>query len=102
MGWSAADRIANDGVNRQIELRAVWTERIGVANSRFIASLPPAMLADDNAWIEFFAETRPGSHAAGRGVHVNPVALLDSACCCSRRIQFDLRMQCALAQTRQC
>ena len=78
------------------------TERIGIANSQFIASLPPAMLADDNAWIELFAETRPGSHSAGRGAHVNPISVLDSACCGSRRIQFDLRMQCALAQTRQC
>src|ERR1700675_696657 len=101
MGLSAADRIANGGVNRQVEVRAVRIERIGVANSQFIASLPPAMLADDNAWIEFFAETRPGSHSAGRGAHVNPVAVLDSACCGSRWIQFDLRMQCALAQTRQ-
>ena len=73
-----------------------------IANSQFIATLPPAMLADDNAWIEFFAETRPGSHSAGRGTHVNPISVLDSACCGRRGIQFDLRMQCALAQTRQC
>ena len=102
MGWRAADRIANGGVDRQVEVRAVRTERIGIANSQFIATLPPAMLADDNAWIEFFAETRPGSHSAGRGAHVNPVAVPDSACCGSRRIQFDLRVQCALAQARQC
>src|ERR1700675_4071696 len=102
MGLSAADRIANGGVNRQVEVRAVRIERIGVANSQFIASLPPAMLADDNAWIEFFAEARPGSHSAGRGAHVNPIAVLDSARCGSRRIQFDLWVQCVLAQTRQC
>jgi len=101
MGRSAADRIANRGVNRQVEVGAVRTERIGAANSKFIASLPPAMLADDNAWIECFAETRPGSHSASRGAHVNPVAVLDSASCGSCRIQFDLRVQCALAQTRQ-
>ena len=102
MGLSAADGIANGGVNRQVEVRALRIERIGVANSQFIASLPPAMLADDNAWIEFLAETRPSSHSAGRGAHVNPVAVLDSACCGSRRIQFDLRVRCVLAQTRQC
>ena len=73
-----------------------------IANSQFIATLPPAMLADDNAWIELVAEARPGPHSAGRGAHVNPVAVLDSACCRSRRIEFDLRMQCALAQARQC
>ena len=102
MGWGAADGIANGGVNRQVEVSAVRIERIGIANSQFIATLPPAMLADDNAWIEFFAETRPGSHSAGRGTHVNPVSVLDSACCSGRWIQFDLRVQCALAQTRQC
>ena len=102
MGWSAADGIANGGVDRQVEVRAVRIERIGIANSQFIAALPPAVLADDNAWIELFAEPRPGSHSAGRGAHVNPVTVLDSACCGSRGIQFDLRMQCALAQTRQC
>ena len=98
MGWSAADGIANGGVDRQVEVRAVRIERIGIANSQFIAALPPAVLADDNAWIELFAEPRPGSHSAGRGAHVNPVTVLDSACCGSRGIQFDLRMQCALAR----
>ncbi|HWN79512.1 MAG TPA: hypothetical protein VNN81_16870 [Bradyrhizobium sp.] len=102
MGLSAADWIANGGVNRQVEIRAVGIERIGTANSQFIASLPPAMFAHDNAWIEFFAETRPDSHSAGRGAHLNPIAVLDSACCGSRRIKLDLRVQCALAQTRQC
>ena len=102
MGWSAADGIANGGVDRQVEVSAGRIERIRIANSQFIATLPPAMLADDNAWIELFAETRPGSHSAGRGAHVNPVAVLDSACCGSHRVQFDLRMQCALAQAWQC
>src|SRR6202790_818622 len=102
MGWRAADRIANGDVDGQVEVRAVRIERIGIASSQFIATLPPAMLADDNARIERFAETRPGSHSAGRGTHVNPVAVLDSACCGSRRVQFDLPMQCALAQARRC
>ena len=100
MGWGAADRIANGGVNHQIEVCAVRTEQIGVANSQFIASLPPAMLADDDAWIEFFGKARPGSHGAGRRAHVDPIAVLDSACCGGRGIEFDLRMQGALAQTR--
>src|SRR6266568_6602289 len=102
MRRSAADRIANGDVDRQVEVCAVLIERIGIANSQFVATLPPAMLADDNAWIECFAETRPGSHPAGRGAHGNPISILDSACCGSRRMQFDLRMQRALAQTRQC
>src|SRR6266852_1660873 len=102
MGRSAADRIANGGVDRQVEVCAVRIERIGIANSQFIATLPPAMLADDNAWIEFFAETRPGAHPAGRGAHVNPISVVDSACCGSRGMQFDLRVQSALAQTWQC
>lgn len=102
MGWSAADGIANGGVDRQVEVRAVRIERIGIANSQFIAALPPAVLADDNAWIELFAETRPGLHSAGRGTHVDPISILDSACCGGRWIQFDLWMQCALAQARQC
>src|SRR5450432_3520131 len=101
MRWGAADGIANSGVDGQVEIRAVRTERIGIAGSQFIASLPPAMLTDDNAWVELWTETRPGSHSAGRGAHVNPISILDAACCSGRRMQFDLRMQCALAQTRQ-
>src|ERR1700730_9791149 len=102
MRWGAADGIANGGVDGQVEIRAVRTERIGIAGSQFIASLPPAMLADDNAWVELWAETRPGSHSAGRGAHVNPISILDAARRSSRRMQFDLRMQCALAQAQQC
>jgi hypothetical protein len=102
MGRSAANRIANGGVDRQVEVCAALIERVGIANSQFIATLPPAMLADDNAWIEVFAETRPGSHPAGRGTHVNPISVVDSACCGSRGMQFDLRMQSAFAQTWQC
>ena len=60
------------------------------------------MLADDNAWIEFIAETRPGSHSAGRGAHVNPVSVLDSARRSGRGMQFDLGVQSAFAQTWQC
>ena len=97
MGWRAADRIANGDVDRHVEVRAVRIERIGIAGSQFIATLPPAVLADDNAWIEFFAETSPGSHAAGRGSHVDPISILDSSYCGGRRMQFDLRIQCALA-----
>ena len=55
MGWSAADGIASGDVDHQVEVGAGRIERIGIANSQFIASLPPAMLADDNAWVEFFA-----------------------------------------------
>src|ERR1700688_3065679 len=102
MGWSTADTITNGGVDRQVEIRAVRSERIGIDGSQFIASLPPAMLTDDNAWVELWAETRPGSHSARGGAHVNPISILDTACCSSRRMQLDLRMQCALAQTRQC
>src|SRR6266404_4914863 len=99
MGRSAANGIANGAVDRQGEVCAVLIERIGIANSQFIATLPPAMLADDNAWIELFAKTRPGSHPAGRGAHVNPISVVDSACRGGRGMQFDLRVQGALAQT---
>src|SRR6516162_11392288 len=101
MRLSAADRIANGGVNRQIEVRAIRAERIGGANSQFIATLPPAVLTDNNAWIDLFVEARPGAHSAGWGAHVNPIAILDSARRRGRRIQFDLRVHCVLAQTRQ-
>src|SRR5256885_11735980 len=94
----ATDRIANGRVDCQVEIRAVRMERIGIGNSQLVATLPPAMLTDDNAWIELFAEPRPGSHAAGRRAHVNPIAILDAACRGRRRIEFDLRMQRALAQ----
>ena len=98
---SAADRIANGGVNRQVEVCAVRIKRIGVANSQFIASLPPAMFANDNAWIELIAETRAGAHSTGRSTHVNPIAVPDSACRGSRGIEFNLRLGRVLAQTRQ-
>jgi hypothetical protein len=52
MRWGTADGIANGGVDCQVEIRAVRIERIGIASSQFIATLPPAMLADDNTWIE--------------------------------------------------
>ena len=102
MGWGAADGISNDGVNRQIKVRAVRIEGIGDAHSQLTATLPPAMLANDNAWIKGFAEPRTGPHPAGRGADVNPIAILDSAGCGSHGIEFDLRVRCALAQTRQC
>src|SRR5258708_8308675 len=102
MRWSAADRIANGGVNRQIEVCAIRIERIGIANSQFVASLPPAMLADNDTWIKFFAEKRPGSHPPGRGAHVNPVSVLDSSHRSGRGMQFDLGVQSAFAQTWQC
>ena len=47
-----------------------------IANSQFIATLPPAMLADDDARIELFTEARPGPHSAGRGAHINPISIL--------------------------
>src|SRR6266478_7204049 len=99
MGRSAANGIANGGVDRQVEVCAVLIERIGIAYSQFLAALPPAMLADDNARIEFFAEPRPGSHPAGRGAHGNPISIVDSACRGGCRMQLDLRVQSALAQT---
>ena len=80
------------GVDRQVEVRAVRTERIAIANSQFIATLPPAMLADDNAWIELFTEARPRAHSAGRGAHINPISIPDAACRGRRGIQFDLRI----------
>jgi len=80
MGWSAADRIANAGVDRQVKVRAVRIERIAIANSQFIATLPPAMLAYDDARIELFTEARAGPHSAGRGADVNPISVPDSAC----------------------
>src|SRR5216684_1059992 len=58
--------------------------------------------ADDNTRIELWTETRLGSHSARGGTHVNPISILDTAYRSSRRMQFDLRMQCALAQTWQC
>ena len=60
------------------------------------------MLAYDNAWIEFFAETRAGSHPAGWGAHGNPISVVDSACRGSCRMQLDLRVWGTLAQTWQC
>ena len=95
MGRGSADRIANGGVDCQIEVRAVRIEGIGGGHSQLFAALPPAMLADDNAWIEFIAEPRSGPHPAGRCADLNPIAVL-TAGCGSRRIQFDLRVQCAL------
>ena len=101
MGWRAADGIADAGVDGQVEVRAVRTERIAIANSQFIATLPPAMLADDDTRIELFTEARPGPHSAGRGAHINPISIPDAACRGRRGIQLDLRIQCALAQARQ-
>ena len=54
MGWRAADGIADARVDRQVEVRAVRTERIAIADSQFIATLPPAMLAHYDARIELF------------------------------------------------
>ena len=83
---SATDGIANGGVNHQVEIRPVGAERIGGAYSQCIATLPPAVLADNNAWIDFFAESCPGTHSAGWRTYVNPIAILDSARCGGRGI----------------
>ena len=80
MGWRAADGIANAGVDRQVEVRAVRIERIPIANSQFIATLPPAMLAHDDARIELCTEARPGPHSTRRGAYDNPISVPDSAC----------------------
>ena len=66
MGWRAADGIADTGVDCQVEVRAIRTERIATANAQFIAALPPAMLAYDDARIELVTEARPRPHSAGR------------------------------------
>ena len=97
MGLSAAYWIANGGVNRQVEVRAIRIEGIRGANLQFIASLPPAMLADNNAWIDLFVKTRAGAHSAGWGAYINPIAILDSPGCRSHGVQFDLRVHRALA-----
>ena len=101
MGWCAANGIAHRGVNCQVEIGAGHVERIRTCNSQFITALPPAVLADDDTRIELVAKTRAGAHSAGRGPQVNPISILDTACCGSRRIQFDLGVQCAPAQARQ-
>ena len=80
MGWRAADGIADAGVYRQVEIRAVRIERIAIANAQFIATLPPAMLADDHARIEFVTEARPRPHATDRGAHIDPITISDAAC----------------------
>src|SRR5512132_3388985 len=98
----AANGIANGGIDRQVEVGAVLIEWVGIADSQFLAALPPAMFAYDNAWIEFFAETRPGSNPAGRGAHGNPISIVDTACRGSFGMQLNLRVESALAQTRQC
>jgi len=101
MGWRAADGIANADVDHQVEVRTVRIERIAIANSEFIATFPPAMLAYDDARIELFTEARPGPHSAGRGAYVDPIPVPDPAGrgCCG--IHLDLRIQCALAQAWQ-
>src|SRR5258708_22907958 len=98
MGWSAADGISNAGVDHQVEVRALRIERIAIAGSQLIATLPPAMLAHDDARIELFAEARPGPHSTGRGAYVNPIPVPDPACRGRCGIHLDLRIQCALAQ----
>jgi len=75
MGRRAADGIANADVDCQVEVGSVRIERIAITNSQLIASLPPAMLADDDARIEPFTEARPGPHSAGRGAYIHPVSV---------------------------
>ena len=80
MGWRAADGVADAGVDRQVEVRTVRTERIAIGNAQFLATLPPAMLAHDDARIELVTEARPRPHSAGRGAHVDPISISDAAC----------------------
>src|SRR4029078_10604749 len=101
MGWRAADGIANAGVHGQVEVHAVRLERVAMANSQFVATLPPAMLPHDDARIELLAEARPGAHATCRGAHADPIAVPNSARRCRWGIEFDLGIRCALAQARQ-
>src|SRR6516165_6965175 len=101
MCWRAAYGIADRGVNRQVEVGAGHFKRIGTCNPQFITSLPPAVFADDDTWIELAVEARLGAHCARRGPHLNPISVPDPASCGSCGIQFDLGMQCTPAQTRQ-
>ena len=78
MGWRAADGIANADVDHQVEVRTVRIERIAIANSEFIATFPPAMLAYDDARIELLTKTCTRAHAACRGAHIDPIPVPDS------------------------
>src|SRR5262249_13030248 len=100
MGRRAADGIANAGIDRQIEVRAVRIERIAMLRSQFVATLPPAMLAHDDARVQPAAEARSCPRSAGRGAHFNPIAICDAARGGRRGIELDLRIQRALAQAR--
>src|SRR5437773_6266703 len=101
MSWRAAHRIAVRRVHGKIEIGALRGERIVARRIEFLAGLPPAMLANDDARIELVIEAGLGSHAARRCLNGDPAAGRDAARRCRVGMQFDLRVLCALSQAWQ-
>jgi hypothetical protein len=99
--WGAADGIADRGIDGGVEVGAIRTERIAIGEAQFVAALPPAMLADDDARIKLRAETCARPHGAGRGAQLDPISVADAAGRGRRGMELDLRIQRAFAQGRQ-
>ena len=71
--------------------------QLGAGSAEFGASLPPAVLADNDARVEMLVEPRSGAHLALGGLDRYPVAGSNAACLGSCGVEFDFRMRGAFA-----
>src|SRR5262249_25210888 len=97
----AADRITHRRTNKQVKVSAPRPERIIPRRAKFIARLPPAMLADRDAGIEVIVEPGAGSHTAVWRLDGHPVAIRDAADLRRCGMQLDLRIGSAFAKARE-
>ena len=102
MRCRAADWVHRCASDQQIEVRAQRSERVVAGRPELWASLPPAVLSDDDARIEMLVEPRSGAHTALWGLHRYPVAGGNAARVGRRGMKLDFRMLGAFAQPRQC
>ena len=95
----AANRITHRGIDRQVEVVALWIRRIRTGSSEFIATLPPAVLSDHDATIQRVIEAGFGAHRSVHCPDFDPIAVANASRSCGCRVQLDFRVEGSSAQT---
>ena len=85
-GHGAADGVDVVVADQYIEIGTVRADRLEPGCIDLRASLPPAVAATDDPWIQRFVEPRPGAHPPVRRFDTDPVAGLDLPCRCRSRV----------------
>ena len=101
MSGCAAYGITYSWVYRAIVVGAITAERIISGQTKFLAGLPPAVLADNDARIQIVVKFCARAHPPCRGCHYHPRSRRYPPRTCGVWMYFDLRIRGALAQAGQ-